>query len=201
MNNTKLYAVILNVAVVSSNIFAMENQAQLNEELLSAIDNQNIDAVTELIQDQGADVNYRATNGFTPLFHALITSKVGINPTIQVLIDHGADLNARRYDQLENPNTPNEFTLLMHAVVNGNPALVKILLDHGADSSLPVYLSHAPRPFTALDVAQERLDYFNFMRAHANDFDLTQDQINVIIPAKIAQIQAIIDLLHGVILH
>lgn len=72
--------------------------------------------------DRGADVNVKHTYG-TPLFkHAYDKSY----ETCVLLIEHGADVNAESYDGT---------TVLFHAADNGATSIVKLLLEHGADSS------------------------------------------------------------------
>ena len=72
----------------------------------------------------------------------------------QILIDNGADVNARR----ELGDTP-----LLSAVWNGKKDIVKILIDHGADINAKNNAGHTP-----LDIAIERGqdEVVNLLREH-----------------------------------
>jgi len=69
----------------------------------------------------GANANERLANGETPLMLAARTGKVD---AIQVLLAHGAEVNARENLRGTSP--------LMWAAANGNAAAIQILIEHGA---------------------------------------------------------------------
>ena len=70
----------------------------------------------------GADLNRRwGVNNWTPLMHAIHKNQ---KASVEVLIDAGADMNARCGDGV---------TALMMAAGYGYADIVKVLLDHGAD--------------------------------------------------------------------
>jgi ankyrin repeat protein len=73
-------------------------------------------AVAQLLIDEGADVNVKDADGFTPLMIAIVSGNENI---VKVLIDEGADVNAKE---------AKGFTPLMIAIVSGNENIVKVLL-------------------------------------------------------------------------
>lgn len=74
--------------------------------------------------DIGADVNWRGSDGTTPLLAAVRRSHTD---TAHFLIVHGADINARGADSL---------TALHVACRRGDMPTTNLLLDYGADVSL-----------------------------------------------------------------
>src|SRR5439155_25491496 len=81
--------------------------------------------------------------GDTPLMGA---AGAGPIETVQVLIAHGADVNAKNHFGV---------TPLMLAVSGRRPAVVKLLLAHGADVTPKEYENG--RPNTALTMARQSL--------------------------------------------
>lgn len=80
-------------------------------------------AVVEYLVDAGVDVNQVADNKFkVAAIHAAVSN--GAAETVQFLIDHHADVNARQQ---------NGFTPLHGAAGAGRLDLVELLLAHGAD--------------------------------------------------------------------
>jgi len=93
----------------------------------------------------GADVNYENVFGKTALFYAIGFNDIGM---VQLLLNHKADVNhsyktKEAKQSIEWKKTPfyqqsyclinlRERTPLMHAAQHGNPALIKLLLQHGA---------------------------------------------------------------------
>jgi ankyrin repeat protein len=86
-----------------------------------------------LLLDHRADPNSRTPKGVTPLMEAVIVPPFGglsrdlgmtFSDTVKILLDHGADANAK---------TEDGFTVLMKAGVGGDPIVVKLLLERGAD--------------------------------------------------------------------
>lgn len=99
--------------------------------LCTAAENNHLDVVRALIA-AGADVNYQnmlqdnILNWILSFWEPGITFRDPPDPdVINELIQHGADVNYRR------PNTGD--TPLMNAACVGNPVIVRMLLDHGAD--------------------------------------------------------------------
>jgi ankyrin repeat protein len=79
-----------------------------------------VDAMSTLL-DGGADPNVRdVANGWTPLFHAIHKGQAG---AARLLLERGV-----------NPNTPARLlTPLAMAAADRDPAIVQLLLAHGAD--------------------------------------------------------------------
>ena len=86
---------------------------ELGEELVKAATDGNIDRISELL-DRGVDINY-VYNGWSALHQA---SYYGHEWCVTLLIDRGADANAKCYDS----RTP-----LHEAVVKGHEDIVRLL--------------------------------------------------------------------------
>jgi ankyrin repeat protein len=122
--------------------------------LLLAIINSHYDTAAMLVE-KGADPNHTDTSGMAALYAAVdmntlgevygrparpATSKMTALDLMKVLLDHGADPNARlKTPTLMRAHTPGEPTLgegttpLMRAAKNGDAAAIRLLLEHGAD--------------------------------------------------------------------
>ena len=72
--------------------------------------------------DAGADPNAALTMGETPLMTA---ARAGNLEAVARLLDHGADINLAEQDRQQ--------TALMWAVAQRHPAIVRLLIDRGAD--------------------------------------------------------------------
>lgn len=105
-------------------------------------------ALVQLLLARGADPNHRETSDLEG-GHTVLTVAVGEDPSlpvIEALLRAGADPSLPRADG---------WTPLMHAAYEGNPQLLRLLLDAGADAG-----AVKPDGETALAVARrrERLD-------------------------------------------
>lgn len=90
--------------------------------LLSLAVQINDTELVKLLIDKGANVNWHDSQGWTPLLDAC-TYK--LHEIAKILISKGANVNAKLNDG---------FSALMLAMVNeGNNALVKLLVQNGAD--------------------------------------------------------------------
>lgn len=79
--------------------------------------------VIRLLIERGADVNARDRYGMTPLLYS------GMDPEImKPLLEGGADVNAR---------FAGGSTLLQNALIENRPEAAEILVEHGADLTLP----------------------------------------------------------------
>ncbi|EEP79954.1 predicted protein [Uncinocarpus reesii 1704] len=83
-------------------------------------------AMLRLILDRGAHATARDCGGWTPLHCAAWRGNPNV---VEMLIDAGA---------LDAPKTPREYALAI-AIAQGHYEVVKLLLKHGADVSLPVW--------------------------------------------------------------
>jgi ankyrin repeat protein len=102
----------------------------------------------KLVIEEGADVNYRDSNGRTALYWAAIEhDRIDI---CRLLLDLGADVN-----QLNKSNS----TVLMYAVYNSNIEIMKLLLSRGAN--LNIINSYG---LTEIDYALKRIYNINVVR-------------------------------------
>jgi ankyrin repeat protein len=122
--------------------------------LMIAIINGHYDTA-ELLVEKGADPNITDTTGTAALYAAVDmntlgevyghparpnSSKVTALDLMKVLLEHGANPNARlKSTTLQRAHTPGEFLLgegttpLMRAAKNGDAPTLRLLLSHGAD--------------------------------------------------------------------
>jgi len=91
--------------------------------LMWAADHPGNAAALRVLISAGADVNAMSDSGTTPLYWAVWSGKESDPEMLQVLLDAGAD-----------PNTPR---VLSHAVYYGFTAGVAMLIERGADTSIP----------------------------------------------------------------
>ena len=91
--------------------------------LLHAVHTRSPGAVRELLA-AGADVNRAAPNGLTPLMMAAAERK---GEVFELLLAAGADPHAEK---------PGGGTVLTHAVIGGDPAIVRALLRQAPDLRL-----------------------------------------------------------------
>lgn len=86
------------------------------------------DIMRILTEKHGADVNERSSNGWTPLIFAANHDRLPEErlPAVKFLLERGADVRAQ---------TRESWTALHRAVLCDDPALVELLLQHGADTA------------------------------------------------------------------
>ena len=82
-------------------------------------------AKTRLLLDHGADVNQRSDDGRTPLLIA--AGQYGSSEVVKLLLDRGAKLTAK------SPSIMGYMTPLTEAASAGDDALLRILIERGAD--------------------------------------------------------------------
>jgi ankyrin repeat protein len=96
-------------------------------------------ALVLVLLRQGAEVEWRNADGWTPL---AVACTRGSYEAAEALCAHGAELDTRCDWQI---------TPLIHAALHGHPKICEMLVALGADPSLK---SNSGR--TALDIAQEQ---------------------------------------------
>jgi ankyrin repeat protein len=130
--------------------------------LLAATQNQNYQMGKFLVEN-GADVNLANKGGWTPLYLATDNRNIegGDYPTraadmsvldfISLLLDKGANPNARITESTETRTVftnqwldENGATAFLRASQSGDVALMKLLLDHGADPKINTTLDISP---------------------------------------------------------
>ena len=80
---------------------------------------------TRLLIERGANVNAKSDDGRTPLLIASGLS--GGAPVVKLLLDHGADINAKA------PSLFGETTPVAEAAYTGDATVFRLLVDRGAD--------------------------------------------------------------------
>lgn len=100
----------------------LNNGAELNIFEASAVG--NTQRVRDLLNESPERIDSYSGDGFTPLG---LASHFGNEETVKLLLERGADLDARSTDG-------NLNNMAIHAAIAGNhERVVKILIDHGAD--------------------------------------------------------------------
>ena len=105
----------------SNDKFLDPSQEELDAQFLQAIVLRNARKVSKLLK-MGADVNAKSSAGETPLY---VASRLGYTEITQLLIDNGADVNAKSHFLDKVP--------LHVASAHGHIEIVPILLKNGAD--------------------------------------------------------------------
>uniref|UniRef100_H3C1Y9 Ankyrin repeat and SOCS box containing 14 n=1 Tax=Tetraodon nigroviridis TaxID=99883 RepID=H3C1Y9_TETNG len=102
------------------------NRTALHESAFLGLEN-----FVYLLLESGADPNARDIKKKTPL--ALAAQKGHLN-IVEVLLEKGAHVKAES----------ESGSVLFDAAESGNPDVISMLLDHGADPNLPIYSGHLP---------------------------------------------------------
>ncbi len=122
MNKTKIFtaacALLLSIAH-GINV----SVADTSTDLFVAVMSGDATKVGQLLAG-GADPNFRAQGGVTPLMGAALGGNAEI---VTLLLDKGADINAK---------TKDGFTALMFAATKGHKEVTQLLLDKGADANI-----------------------------------------------------------------
>ena len=90
---------------------------------------------TRLLLEHGADVNARSDDGRTPLLIA--AGQFGCNAVVKLLLDSGASLSAK------SPTAIGYATVLSEAARAGDDALLRMLIERGADVKSAGFLALA----------------------------------------------------------
>jgi ankyrin repeat protein len=106
-----------------------------------------------LLLDQGAALDRRDLMGRTALLYA---STGPFPETVKILLDKGAKPNVVDSDE--------HFSPLMHAAAEGNLAVVKVLIEHGADLSLVDVDGDDAESFARQAGHQQVADYLHSLR-------------------------------------
>jgi len=115
--------------------------ADLNRELSDAVDANDLARVKFLLSE-GANVNARSGQGYTPLTSA---ARQRYTDMINLLLEHKANVNARDADNM---------TPLLEAVIRGDVPSIKVLVAHGANIQ-----ARGPQGFDPLALAIEERRY------------------------------------------
>ena len=97
-----------------------------NDELIKASKDGDIDAVRNLIDEEGADVTASNSHGWTALMEASMNGHAEI---VTILLEEGADV----HDGVEELLGNIIFVPLQLAIENGHAEIVRILIEHGAN--------------------------------------------------------------------
>lgn len=92
--------------------------------------------IIELIE-AGAATNGDADDGFPSLFTALSSDRIDRLKVLELLLENGADVGQRGI---------NDWTPLHYAVMQRDLPAVEILLDHGADPTVPTRIDDCTTP-------------------------------------------------------
>ncbi len=109
---------------------------ELEELLISAVENGDHDLVTSIIE-QGADVNYSRRDGTTPLITAVSKGDVAM---VSRLLDNGSNVN---HVPLLDTNQYGDSALHVAAML-GNLEVTRILFQHKADASVSSFGRRTP---------------------------------------------------------
>ena len=121
-------SVLFFILVVISAIFAYSQQTEINDQLFTAVKNNDLQAVTECIE-KGADVNAKVSeyvyyySSYTPL-HFACENENGLE-IARFLIKNGADVNAKDED--------NESPLHIACRNEKGLEIARLLIENGAD--------------------------------------------------------------------
>ena len=94
-------------------------------------------ATVRSLLELGARPDYEALDGFPAVYAALSTDRADRHALIELLLDHGADVNARGI---------NDYTPLHYAVALRDGRAMEILLARGADPDLKTRIDEHATP-------------------------------------------------------
>lgn len=120
----KIWTMMLILLCTASFLNSTVIDDAVNTEFLTAIENNDLDSVRELLSQGVHPDSVKNENGSTALMLASFHGVAGIAET---LIEHGANVNAQRLDG---------WTALMRASYEGHTDIVNLLIERGSDVNM-----------------------------------------------------------------
>jgi ankyrin repeat protein len=98
----------------------INSMSSLYKQLMKAAFDGKLVDVKRLVQDEGADVNFKGEDGSTALY---VASMRGRSEVVRFLVENGADVHCKK----------NGNTALHFASMSGHAVVVRFLVENGAD--------------------------------------------------------------------
>ena len=109
----------------------------MSQDLWTAARNGKIEDIKKCLKEDALDVNVKSSNdGLTALHYAC---RYGTRDIVELLLDHGADIEASSYHPYHTP-----LMLACSSTTYDRYSITKFLLDRGAKMTRPFYGDHGP---------------------------------------------------------